>query len=92
LTGSLGAKVYRHLLSLPFRYFEVRKVGNIIARVRELENLRQFMTNISLTVLLDTVFSVLFIVIMALYQCLSDVDRPFVRGRHCPDFLTSRRP
>ncbi len=68
IDGSLGAKVYRHLLSLPFRYFEVRKVGNIIARVRELENLRQFMTNISLTVLLDTVFSVLFIVIMALYS------------------------
>ncbi|OGC41922.1 peptidase C39 [candidate division WOR-3 bacterium RBG_13_43_14] len=66
--ASLGAKVYRHLLSLPFRYFEVRKVGNIIARVRELENLRQFMTNISLTVLLDTVFSVVFIAIMALYS------------------------
>ena len=66
--ASLGAKVYRHLLSLPFRYFEVRKVGNIIARVRELENLRQFMTNISLTVLLDTVFSVVFIAIMTLYS------------------------
>jgi subfamily B ATP-binding cassette protein HlyB/CyaB len=68
IDASLGAKVYRHLLSLPFRYFEVRKVGNIIARVRELENLRQFMTNISLTVLLDTVFSVLFVVIMAVYS------------------------
>lgn len=66
--ASLGAKVYRHLLSLPFRYFEVRKVGNIIARVRELENLRQFMTNISLTVLLDTIFSVVFIAIMAVYS------------------------
>jgi subfamily B ATP-binding cassette protein HlyB/CyaB len=66
--ASLGAKVYRHLLSLPFRYFETRKVGNIIARVRELENLRQFMTNISLTVLLDTIFSVVFIAIMVLYS------------------------
>lgn len=68
IDASLGAKVYRHLLSLPFRYFEVRKVGNIIARVRELENLRQFMTNISLTALLDTVFSVLFVVIMLIYS------------------------
>lgn len=66
--AGLGAKVYRHLLSLPFRYFETRKVGNIIARVRELENLRQFMTNISLTVLLDTVFSVVFIAIMWVYS------------------------
>ncbi len=68
IDASLGSKVYRHLLSLPFRYFEVRKVGNIIARVRELENLRQFMTNISLTVMLDTLFSVLFIAIMAVYS------------------------
>lgn len=68
IDASLGAKVYRHLLSLPFRYFETRKVGNIIARVRELENLRQFMTNISLTVLLDTIFSMIFVVIMAVYS------------------------
>jgi subfamily B ATP-binding cassette protein HlyB/CyaB len=68
IDAGLGARVYRHLLSLPYRYFETRRVGNIIARVRELENLRQFMTNVSLTVLLDTVFSVVFIVIMALYS------------------------
>ncbi len=73
IDGGLGAKVYRHLLSLPYRYFETRKVGNIIARVRELENLRQFMTNISLTVLLDTVFSVVFVVIMALYSLMLTV-------------------
>ncbi len=81
IDASLGAKVYRHLLSLPFRYFEVRKVGNIIARVRELENLRQFMTNISLTVLLDTVFSVLFVVIMAFYSVpLTGIVLLFVAG------------
>jgi subfamily B ATP-binding cassette protein HlyB/CyaB len=79
IDGSLGAKVYRHLLSLPFRYFEVRKVGNIIARIRELENLRQFMTNISLTVLLDTLFSVLFVVIMAIYSVyLTSITLVFV--------------
>ena len=68
IDAGLGAKVYRHLLYLPFRYFETRKVGNIIARIRELENLRQFMTNISLTVLLDTAFSVIFILIMLIYS------------------------
>ena len=68
IDAGLGGRVYRHLLSLPYRYFETRRVGNIIARVRELENLRQFMTNVSLTVLLDTVFSVVFIAIMALYS------------------------
>ncbi|MBU2590590.1 MAG: type I secretion system permease/ATPase [Nitrospinota bacterium] len=68
IDASLGAKVFRHLLSIPFRYFETRRVGDIIARVRELENLRQFMTNISLTVLLDTLFSVVFVVIMTMYS------------------------
>lgn len=68
IDASLGAKVYRHLLSLPFRYFEIRKVGSIIARIRELENLRQFMTSISLTILLDTIFSVVFIVMMLIYS------------------------
>jgi len=68
IDASLGAKVYRHLLSLPFRYFEIRKVGSIIARIRELENLRQFMTSISLTLLLDTIFSVVFIVMMLIYS------------------------
>lgn len=70
IDAGLGARVYRHLLSLPFRYFETRKVGNIIARLRELENLRQFMTNISLTVLLDTVFSIIFIAIMLVYSVI----------------------
>ncbi|AEE13737.1 type I secretion system ATPase [Thermodesulfobium narugense DSM 14796] len=68
IDAGLGAKVYRHLLSLFFRYFETRKVGNIVARIRELENLRQFMTNISLSVLLDTVFSIIFIAIMFVYS------------------------
>jgi subfamily B ATP-binding cassette protein HlyB/CyaB len=68
IDASLGAKVYRHLLSLPFRYFETRRVGSIIARIRELENLRQFMTSISLTLLLDTIFSVVFIVMMLIYS------------------------
>lgn len=68
IDAGLGSKVYRHLLSIPFNYFETRKVGNIIARVRELENLRQFMTNISLTVLLDTLFSIVFVVVMCFYS------------------------
>lgn len=70
IDAGLGARVYRHLLSLHFKYFETRKVGNIIARIRELENLRQFMTNISLSVLLDTAFSIIFIIIMFIYSAI----------------------
>jgi subfamily B ATP-binding cassette protein HlyB/CyaB len=44
LDAKLGAKLFRHLLGLPFRYFEARQVGNIAARVRELDTIREFIT------------------------------------------------
>ncbi|RLB69415.1 MAG: type I secretion system permease/ATPase, partial [Deltaproteobacteria bacterium] len=45
LDAKLGAKLFKHLLALPFRYFEARQVGNIAARVRELDTIREFITN-----------------------------------------------
>ena len=36
----LGARLFRHILALPLSYFESRRVGDTIARVRELENIR----------------------------------------------------
>ena len=38
----LGARVFRHLMRLPLAYFERRRVGDSVARVRELETIRQF--------------------------------------------------
>jgi subfamily B ATP-binding cassette protein HlyB/CyaB len=38
----LGAKLFRHLLNLPLAYFQARRVGDSVARVRELENIRSF--------------------------------------------------
>lgn len=64
----LGAKLFMHLLTLPLRYFEVRRVGDTIARVRELENIRQFLTGTPLTSLLDVMFIVVFIAVMLFYS------------------------
>jgi len=50
------------------RYFEVRRVGDTVARVRELENIRQFITGSSINVVLDLVFTVLFIAVLFLYS------------------------
>ena len=36
----LGARLFRHLMALPIAYFEARRVGDSVARVRELENIR----------------------------------------------------
>ncbi len=68
IDAELGSRLYRHLLSLPLAYFEARRVGDSVARVRELENIRSFLTGSALTLVLDVVFSVLFIAVMFLYS------------------------
>jgi ATP-binding cassette subfamily B protein len=66
----LGSEIIDHLLRLPLRYFERRPVGEIATRVNELENIRQFLTGTALTVVLDAVFSVVYIVAMLIYSPL----------------------
>ena len=64
----LGARLFRHLVQLPLAYFQARRVGDSVARVRELENIRSFLTGNALTVLLDVFFSVVFIAVMLFYS------------------------
>ncbi|WP_082754759.1 type I secretion system permease/ATPase [Variovorax sp. PAMC 28711] len=64
----LGARLFRHLVQLPLAYFQARRVGDSVARVRELENIRSFLTGNALTVLLDVVFSIVFIAVMLFYS------------------------
>ncbi|MBX3611359.1 MAG: type I secretion system permease/ATPase [Hydrogenophaga sp.] len=64
----LGARLFRHLLGLPLAYFQARRVGDSVARVRELENIRAFLTGNALTVVLDLLFSVVFLAVMAYYS------------------------
>jgi len=64
----LGAKLFRHLLQLPMGYFEARRVGDIAMRVRQLETIREFLTNASLTVLVDPLFTIVFLVVMWFYS------------------------
>ena len=49
----LGVRLFRHLLALPLAYFEARRVGDSVARVRELETIRQFLTGSSVTLVVD---------------------------------------
>ncbi|BAY11358.1 peptidase domain-containing ABC transporter [Calothrix sp. NIES-2098] len=65
---SLGSQIIDHLLRLPLRYFERRPVGELSTRINELENIRQFLTGTALTVGLDAVFSVVYIIVMLFYS------------------------
>jgi subfamily B ATP-binding cassette protein HlyB/CyaB len=63
----LGARLFRHLLALPIAYFQARRVGDSVARVRELENIRQFLTSSALTLVIDLFFTFVFIAVMYYY-------------------------
>lgn len=64
----LGARLFRHLMALPIAYFQTRRVGDSVARVRELENIRQFLTSSALTLVIDLLFTVVFLVVMFYYS------------------------
>ena len=64
----LGAKLFRHLLHLPLSYFETRRSGDTVARVRELENARNFLTGQALTSWLDLLFTVVYLGVMLYYS------------------------
>lgn len=66
----LGTELFRHLLALPLAYFEARRVGDSVARVRELENVRGFITGFALTVVIDLLFTVVFLAVMYCYSPL----------------------
>lgn len=66
----LGARLFRHLLALPVSYFEARRVGDSVARVRELENIRTFLTSSALTLVIDLFFTFVFLAVMLVYSPL----------------------
>jgi subfamily B ATP-binding cassette protein HlyB/CyaB len=66
----LGARLFRHLISLPIAYFQARRVGDSVARVRELENIRQFITGSALTLVIDLLFTFVFLAVMMYYSPL----------------------
>lgn len=68
IDAKLGAKLFKHLFQLYYTYFETRQVGNIAARVRELDRIREFITDKSVSVLIDAFFSLVFLAIMFVYS------------------------
>ena len=69
----LGAAVFDHLLRLPPRYFEQRQTGVIAARLRGVENIREFIASAAVTLLLDVPFLAIFIAVMFDYSVVLTV-------------------
>ena len=68
--AELSAALFRHLMALPLSYFEARRVGDSVARVRELESIRNFLTSNAVTVLIDLFFTIVFFAVMYIYSPL----------------------
>jgi len=66
--AELGSKLFSHLTRLPLAYFQARRVGDSVARVRELDTIREFLTSSALTVVLDLFFAVVFLGVMYVYS------------------------
>src|SRR5882757_4419249 len=66
----LGTRLFRHLIALPIAYFEARRAGDSVARVRELENIRNFLTSSALTLVIDLFFTIVFLAVMFYYSPL----------------------
>lgn len=64
----LAARLFHHLLALPLAYFENRQIGQTVARVRELDTIRNFITGAALTLLIDLSFTFVFIAVLWYYS------------------------
>ena len=64
----LGARLFKHLTHLPLGWFEARQVGQSVARVRELDTIRSFITGTALTLVIDLSFTLVFFAVMWLYS------------------------
>ncbi len=67
---ALGADLFKHLLRLPLNYFQARRVGDTVARVRELDSIRNFITGSAVTLIIDLFFTFVFFAVMYLYSPL----------------------
>ncbi len=64
----LSSRLFNHLFALPLKYFESRRTGETVARVRELDSIRQFLTGTPLSSMIDLVFIVVYIVVLFMYS------------------------
>lgn len=64
----LSYRLFKHLFALPLKYFESRRVGETVARVKELESIRNFLTGTPLSSMIDLVFIFVYVAVLFIYD------------------------
>lgn len=65
---TLSLKLTEHLFKLPISYFKSRQTGTIVNRVKELDIIRDFITNTLLMLIADFSFIFIFLFAMAMFS------------------------
>jgi ATP-binding cassette, subfamily B, bacterial HlyB/CyaB len=101
IDAELGSRLFTHLLRLPMTYFETRPAGQTVARVREIETIRAFLTGQGISSLIDLVFALIFLAVLFLYSktlalvcvsslllylVISQTLRPLLKSKICERF------
>jgi subfamily B ATP-binding cassette protein HlyB/CyaB len=68
LDFSMMAQFFKHTMSLPYSFFAKRKTGDIIARFRENQTIRAFLTESTVTTLLNLLMVFIYFSILFLYN------------------------
>jgi len=65
---SMLSHFYRHVLSLPMKFFSMRKVGDILARFQENDKIKELMTSTSIGMFIDVLMIFVYLTVMFLYS------------------------
>ncbi|MGO4378142.1 peptidase domain-containing ABC transporter [Pseudoduganella sp. RAF19] len=68
LDFSMMAQFFKHTMSLPYSFFAKRKTGDILARFRENQTIRSFLTESTVTTLLNLLMVFIYFTILFLYN------------------------
>ena len=68
LAQQLSVNVFTHLIRLPFSYFSQRHIGDMVARFGSLQEVRRFISQGIVALILDTLIMLCTLVLMAFYS------------------------
>jgi len=68
ITLATSAKIYEKLLSLKSQYFDNKPTGEIINRLQEIHHIKDFLIDAPMTVIIDTIFAIIFLVVIVVIQ------------------------
>ncbi|MCG7497433.1 type I secretion system permease/ATPase [Vibrio sp. Of7-15] len=68
IDAELGTTLFDKLMVLPYRFYSERSVGQIIARMNEVEQVRIFLNGATLTALIDLMLSLSLLLVMMFYS------------------------